>query len=81
MSQVSVSETPGQGVDVCPGCNQSFAHKDYVDHLFHNKDCMRAYWREEERMHAYNVRHRSLNRKRERDLAKTRSTIASSEWN
>jgi hypothetical protein len=30
---------------------------------------MRAYWREEERMHAYNVRHRSLNRKKEREMA------------
>jgi hypothetical protein len=72
MSQVSIWESQTQTQVVCPGCRRSFTHKEYVDHLFHEKECMRAYWQEEERMHAYNVRHRSLNRKRERELAKAR---------
>ncbi len=81
MSQVSVSETQNQGVVICPGCKQSQTRKEYVDHLFVNKECMRAYWKEEERMHAYNVRHRSLNRKREREILKARSAVARDDWN
>jgi queuine/archaeosine tRNA-ribosyltransferase len=55
------------GVEYCPVCQREYRHKDYLDHLFRNKECMRAYWQEEERTHAYRVRHRSLNRKKERE--------------
>jgi hypothetical protein len=53
--------------EVCPACGRSLRHKDFLDHLFVSKGCMRAYWQEEERTHAYRVRHRSLNRKKERE--------------
>lgn len=65
--------TQSQEVIVCQECNQRLTHREYLDHLFENKDCMRSYWQEEERMHAYNVRHRSLNRKKERELAEART--------
>ena len=55
------------GMEYCPVCQREYRHKDYLDHLFQNKDCMRSYWQEEERTHAYRVRHRSLNRKKERE--------------
>jgi hypothetical protein len=55
------------GIEYCAVCQREYRHKDYLDHLFRNKECMRAYWQEEERTHAYRVRHRSLNRKKERE--------------
>jgi hypothetical protein len=55
------------GLEYCPVCQRGYRHKDYLDHLFRNKECMRSYWQEEERTHAYRVRHRSLNRKKERE--------------
>jgi hypothetical protein len=55
------------GLEYCPVCQKGYRHKDYLDHLFRNKECMRSYWQEEERTHAYRVRHRSLNRKKERE--------------
>lgn len=64
---------------ICQECGRRLSHKEYVDHLFQNKECMKTYWKEEERMHAYNVRHRSLNRKRERELEQERSLGNSSE--
>ncbi|MHB1909076.1 MAG: hypothetical protein ACYCQJ_09450 [Nitrososphaerales archaeon] len=61
------------GLEYCPICQRGYKHKDYLDHLFQNKECMRSYWQEEERTHAYRVRHRSLNRKKEREaLARQR---------
>jgi hypothetical protein len=62
------SESPEGDFEVCPACGRSLRHKDFLDHLFVSKGCMRAYWQEEERTHAYRVRHRSLNRKKEREL-------------
>jgi Zn-finger nucleic acid-binding protein len=77
MSSNQVVVTQSEGTEVtCPGCGGSFTKKGYVDHLFRNRDCMRAYWREEERMHAYNVRHRSLNRKKEREMAQASGHFA-----
>ncbi|MDH2899528.1 MAG: hypothetical protein PXY39_01005 [archaeon] len=55
------------GLEFCPVCQREYRHKDFLDHLFRNKECMRSYWQEEERTHAYRVRHRSLNRKKERE--------------
>lgn len=55
------------GLEYCPICQKAYRHKEYLDHLFQNKECMRSYWQEEERTHAYRVRHRSLNRKKERE--------------
>ncbi len=60
-------ESAASDFEVCPACGRSFRHKDFLDHLFTSKSCMRAYWQEEERTHAYRVRHRSLNRKKERE--------------
>ncbi len=73
MSQVAVTQTQNQHTIVCQECGREFTHREYLDHLFRDKDCMRAYWHQEERMHAYNVRHRSLNRKRERELQQART--------
>jgi len=64
------------GLEYCPVCHREYRHKDYLDHLFQNKECMRSYWQEEERTHAYRVRHRSLNRKKEREaLARQQETL------
>lgn len=61
------SSDDSAGLEYCPVCQRGYRHKDYLDHLFRNKECMRSYWQEEERTHAYRVRHRSLNRKKERE--------------
>jgi hypothetical protein len=61
------NENPASDFEVCPACGRTFRHKEFLDHLFASKSCMRAYWQEEERTHAYRVRHRSLNRKKERE--------------
>jgi hypothetical protein len=63
----SSEQSSGGDFEVCPACGRSLRHKDFLDHLFASKGCMRAYWQEEERTHAYRVRHRSLNRKKERE--------------
>jgi hypothetical protein len=64
---MSSAQAPVGDFEVCPACGRSLRHKDFLDHLFVSKSCMRAYWQEEERTHAYRVRHRSLNRKKERE--------------
>jgi hypothetical protein len=64
VQQERASEQQEANLESCPECKKSFRHKEYLDHLFGNKDCMRAYWREEERTHAYRVRQRSLSRRR-----------------
>jgi hypothetical protein len=61
------SNDDSTGLEYCPVCQRGYRHKDYLDHLFQSKECMRSYWQEEERTHAYRVRHRSLNRKKERE--------------
>jgi len=71
MSQMVQQEHSQEtNLEFCTVCRKSFRHKEYLDHLFLNKECMRAYWREEERTHAYRVRHRSLNRRKEKEASK-----------
>ena len=50
-------QAPVGDFEVCPACGRSYRHKN-LDHLFVSKTCMRAYWQEEERTHAYRVRHK-----------------------
>ncbi|HZW58048.1 MAG TPA: hypothetical protein VFF30_17285 [Nitrososphaerales archaeon] len=48
----------GIGQDTCPECGRTFGHSAFLDHLFANKECMRRYWKEEEKTHVYRLRHR-----------------------
>jgi len=43
----------------CGECGRSFSHSAYIDHLFKNRECMRRYWKDEEKTHIYRLRHRT----------------------
>jgi hypothetical protein len=53
----SVRLAPADNLDSCNACGRSFTHSQFLDHLFHSKDCMRKYWEEEEKTHVFRLRH------------------------
>lgn len=46
--------------EACPVCGKKFTHSSYLDHLFKNKECMRKFWKEEEKEHVFRLRHRAI---------------------
>ena len=55
-NQIQTEKTAGT-LQTCGECGRSFTRSQFLDHLFHNKDCMRRYWEEEEKTHVFRLRH------------------------
>lgn len=47
-------------LETCMVCGRELTHRAYLDHLFKNKECMKKFWKEEEKMHVFRLRHRAI---------------------
>ncbi|MHB8568127.1 MAG: hypothetical protein ACYC7D_11970 [Nitrososphaerales archaeon] len=58
MSNTEQIQAQTQTLETCAECGRSFAHTAFLNHLFASKECMKKYWKEEEKTHVYRLRHR-----------------------
>jgi hypothetical protein len=56
-SKIPISLNSISKTEICQVCEKEFVNRErFVDHLFSNSECMRGYWKEEERYHSYSFR-------------------------